>query len=273
MRLFDRLRGSRPVDPSPDDPSTTPPPAVLEVLDPELLDPELRAHVDRLTTAAGHDPDALAPEAFDAALTARLVGQDELPADRRFHYLHAFAPHIAEVVTLDLPGLVVTLGEDRLSSHGHTLPTLVSRARRNLRALMDTEDVRPTRLGRGRRACPALVGDSAYTGSFARFLNEAVARWLPEADTQNGIVFAVPNRHTILVHPCASADDARAALDVVPDHAQRLHRDGPGPVSPHTYHWYHREISVVTVADAGGALHVEPNAVLERVVGRTRAAG
>lgn len=274
MGLFDRLRGARSEGPASIAPSA-PRPAVVEVHDPDepFVDPEVRAHIDRLTAAAGADPSALGPAEFDAALTTRLVGQVDLPDDPRYHYVSPFAEHIAEVLTLDLPGAVVTLREDRLHGHGHAVPTLLAHGRRNLRRLMETERIETRRLGRGRWTCPAFVGDSPYTGSFARFLNEAVAQWLPEADTGNGIIFAVPNRHTVLAHPCATADETRAALDLVPEYAFRLNREVRGQVSPHVYHWYHREISVITVEEGEGTLRVETTPLLDRMVGRVRDAG
>ena len=117
------------------------------------------------------------------------------------------------------------------------------------------------------------MGDSPYTGSFARFLNEAVSRWLPDLDDRNGFVFAVPYRHAVLLQPCSTAAEVRDALELVPDYAQRMHAEGVSPVSVHTYHWLGRQITCLTTEEDDGTIDVQPTEVLEQVLGLRRRAG
>lgn len=279
MGLFDRWRASTPDQPTTPSPGT-PRPDVLEITDPDAVvlddiavDDSVREHLARLTEAADTDAGSLSPQEFDAALTSRLVSQDDLPVDRRYRYVAPFTEHVAEVLTLDLPGAVVTLDEARLAASGRPLPKLIGLGRRNLQRHLETEKVEVVRFGGLRSQGRAVIGDSPYTASAARFLGEAMLRWMPEADTGNGVVFALPNRHTILLHPCSTAAQIRSALDVLPGEAQRWHAAGPGPLSPHVYHWYHREVSVLTFEEPDGSLTVETTPLLEGILGQSRHVG
>ncbi len=234
------------------------------------LDEEVRRHLERLTAAAETDVDSLTSEQFDAALTTRLVARDRLHATGLgFSYVVPFTDHIDEVLTLDLPTTVVTLPDSRLAATRRHLPTLVDVGRANLVRLMETTEVEAVRLGSGRRRTTALVGDSPYTASFARFLVDAVDRWMPGADLHNGIVFSVPHRHAIILQTCATPAEARLALDLVPEQTAEMYTDGVGPVAPHVYHWYHREITCLTEEQPDGSLRVHPSPVLEGMLART----
>ncbi len=235
------------------------------------LDEAVREHLERLTAAAETDVDSLTPEQFDAALTSRLVARDRLHATGLgFSYVVPFTDHVDEVLTLDLPTTVVTLPDSRLTATRRYLPNLVDVGRANLVRQMETAEVRAVRLGSGRRTCTALVSDSPYTASFARFLVDAVDRWMPGADLHGGIVFSIPHRHAIVLQTCATPAEARLALDVVPEHTAEMHADGVGPVTPHVYHWYHREITSLTQEQADGSLEVHPSPLLHGMLTRTR---
>lgn len=232
----------------------------------------VREHLQRLEAAAHADIASLSTAEFDAALTSRLVGAERIQSTGLgFAYASRFADHIHEVLTLDLPTAVVTLPDSRVGATGRRLPSLLNRARNNLLDLVETASVDVERVGEGTRSVYAVMGDSPYTGSFARFLNDAVDRWLPDADSRNGFVFAVPYRHAVLLQPCASAGEVRDALDLMPDYAQRMHAEGVSPVSVHVYHWLGRQITCLTSEREDGTIEVRPNPVLEQVLGLRRA--
>lgn len=273
MGLFDRWRA-----PAGGSAQSTTAPSVRRPLlpvpdvdaDGASLDEAVRAHLERLTAAAETDVDSLTTEQFDAALTSRLVARDRLHATGLgFSYALPFTEDLDEVLTLDLPTTVVTLPDSRLAATRRSVATLMEVGRTNLRREMDTADVEVVRLGSGRRTVSALVSDSAYTASFARFLVEAVTRWMPGADLHGGIVFAVPHRHAIVLQTCASAAETRLALDLVPTLAAQMYADGTGPVSPHVHHWYHREITRLTEEQEDGTLVVHPTPLLEGMLGRS----
>ncbi|MGL5911843.1 MAG: hypothetical protein ACRCZP_17705, partial [Phycicoccus sp.] len=222
----------------------------------------------------GGDVDVLTPEEFDSALTARLVGTDRIqdPA-RGFDYANWFSDGIHEVLSLDLPSAVVMLPESRLTETGHRVPALVERGRQNLATLAVTSPVDVERVGDGGGSVYALIGDSPYTASFARFLDLVVRRLLPRADAEGGFVFAVPYRHAIVIQPCSTAQQTRDAIELVPPYAQALHADGSGPLSPHTFHWLDRRITRLTEERADGSLELATTPFLDHLLGTRRDAG
>ena len=177
------------------------------------------------------------------------------------------------MLTLDLPTAVVTLPDSRIAETGRRVPSLVNTGRNNLLDLLETTAVDVQRVGEGDRSVYAVMGDSPYTASFARFLNDAAHRWLPDVDDRNGFVFAVPYRHAIILQPCSTPAEIRDALELVPDYAQRMHDEGASPVSVHAYHWLGRQITCLTTEEADGTMSVQPTEVLEQVLGLGRRAG
>ncbi len=256
----DDLRPTRrPVNPVPDVDDDT-----------GALEDSVREHLERLTAAAEADIDALSQDEFDAALTARLVSAERMHSTGLgFDYAAHFADHVHEVLTLDLPTAVVTLPDSRVTEAGHRLPALVDRGRTNLLHLLETAPVDVELVGAGRGAAWTVTGPSPYTASFARFLNDAVHRWLPDSDTSNGVVFALPHRHAIVLQTCATRQQARDALEVVPALAQSMYNDDPGGVSRHAYHWMDRQISCLTEEDGNGGLMLRPTPFLDDLVGFT----
>ena len=231
----------------------------------------VREHLERLTAAADSDIASLTPAAFDAALTSRLVGAERIQStELGFSYASRFAEHIHEVLTLDLPTAVITLPDSRIAETGRRVPSLVNTGRNNLLDLLETTPVDVQRVGEGRRSVYAVMGDSPYTASFARFLNDAAHRWLPDVDDRNGFVFAIPYRHAVLLQPCSTPTEIRDALELVPDYAQRMHTDGVSPVSVHTYHWLGRQITCLTSEADDGTISVRPTEVLEQLMGLGR---
>lgn len=280
MGLFDRFRAPRtqpeavPASPVPEH-SPVPSQLVPDIDDePGALSDTVRDHLERLTAAADADIASLDPAAFDAALTSRLVGAERIQSTGLgFSYATHFADHVHEVLTLDLPSAVITLPDSRVLESGRRLPSLINRGRSNLLELLETSTVDVDRVTEGRRGLWTVIGDSPYTASFARFLNDAAHRWLPDVDDRNGWVFALPYRHAILLQPCGTAAEVRDALEMVPDWAQRMHADGVSPLSQHTYHWVDRQITCLTTEQPDGTMTVQPSPVLEQVLGIGRRAG
>ena len=278
MGLFDRFKTSQPgaAEMSPPEAVARTEPAQVRVV-PDLDDDfedSVREHLERLTAAADSDIASLSHEQFDAALTSRLVGAERIQATGLgFSYASRFADHIHEVLTLDLPTAVVTLPDSRIAETGRRIPSLVNKGRNNLLDLLETTPVDVQRVGEGNRSVYAVMGDSPYTASFARFLNDAAHRWLPDVDDRNGFVFAVPYRHAIILQPCSTPAEIRDALELVPDYAQRMHSEGVSPVSTHAYHWLGRQITCLTTEEADGTMSVQPSEALEQFMGLGRRAG
>lgn len=280
MGLFDRLRAPRTGSEATAPPTVSAgPPAPRRLVpdiddEPGVMSHSVREHLERLTAAADADIASLDHAAFDAALTSRLVSAERIHSTGLgFSYAGQFADHVHEVLTLDLPSAVVTLPDSRVLESGRRLPSLVNRGRTNLLELLEASTIDVERVTEGRRGLWTVMGDSPYTASFARFLNDAARRWLPDVDDRNGWVFALPYRHAILLQPCGSAAEVRDALELVPEWAQRMHADGISPLSQHTYHWVERRITCLTTEQEDGTMSVHPSPVLEQVLGLGRRAG
>lgn len=234
----------------------------------------VRTHLRRLSAAADAYVAALSPAEFDAALTSRLVAAEQLRSSGLgFSYAYPFAAHIDEVLTLDLPTTVVTLADSRILATERYVPDLMDIGRANLLGLLGSTEVEVQRLSDNGAGVHAVLGESPYTASFARVLDDAANRWLPDVDGRNGFVFAVPHRHAVLLQPCATAVQVHDALELVPAHAQRLHDEGASPVSVHTYHWLAGQVTCLTSEAEDGTLRVRPTELLEQVLGLRRQAG
>ncbi|KRE61649.1 hypothetical protein [Nostocoides sp. Soil756] len=234
----------------------------------------IRDHLARLTDAAESDLDALDQDEFDAALTVRLAGSARLrETGLGFEYALPFADGVDEVLSLDLPDAVVTLPDERVSVLGRYVPDLVDLGRRNLRRLLAVTPVDVDHLSAGGSSCVLVQSDSPYTASFARLLFEAVPWWMPDADTSNGVVFAMPHRHAVVFQTCSSPAETKTALDLVPWHASQLYGEGVGPVSPHTYHWLDRRVTTLTHETSDGSLTVRPTPFLESLLANVRRVG
>jgi hypothetical protein len=281
MGLFDRFKTSQPgaAEISPPEAVVRTEPAKMRVV-PDLdddfddFDDSVREHLERLTAAADSDIASMSHEEFDAALTSRLVGAERIQSTGLgFSYGSRFADHIHEVLTLDLPTAVVTLPDSRIAETRRRIPSLVNQGRNNLLELLETTPVDVQRVGESGRSVYAVIGDSPYTASFARFLNDAAHRWLPDVDDRNGFVFALPYRHAIILQPCSTPAEIRDALELVPDYAQRMHSEGVSPVSMHAYHWMGRQITCLTTEEDDGTMSVHPSEALEQFMGLGRRAG
>lgn len=277
MGLFDRFRvpseawdgpgvGHRPVR------ARTPVPDVDDYSAP--FEDWIRDHLARLTDAAESDIDALTADQFDGALTTRLAGADRLhETGLGFAYARPFAEGVLEVLSLDLPEAVVTLPDERVAALDRHLPWLLERGRANLRRLLEQTSVDVEHLQAGSSTCILVHGDSPYIASFAQLLEEAVPRWLPGADVANGVVFALPHRHAIVLQTCSTATETRSALELVPWHATQLYGEGVGPVSPHTYHAHGGQVTTLTHPSRSGGLRTVPSPFLASLVAPHRHAG
>jgi hypothetical protein len=283
MRVFERFWRSRlhaaPVSAPHDSTRTAPGPThVVPDADDDhheyQYEASVRTHLRRLSQAADAYVAALSTAEFDAALTSRLVAAEQLQSTGMgFSYAAPFAAHICEVLTLDLPTTVVTLADSRIAATGRCVPSLLGIGRANLVRLLGSTEVHVQQVREGGAAVYAVLGESPYTASFARCLDDAVKRWLPDVDGRHGFVFAVPHRHAVVLQPCSTAVEVHDALELVPAHAPRLHDEGASPVSRHTYHWLDGQVTCLTREAEDGTLRVQPTEVLEQVLGLRRQAG
>ncbi len=103
--------------------------------------------------------------------------------------------------------MVHTPAEDKLVEVA-PLATLLDQGWRNTRGLLDSEEFEIEQLEHEGHSFTCVFGDSVFTASMALFLPEAVAKWQPDADLSEGIIFSIPYRNQLnfaAAQPAASA--------------------------------------------------------------------
>ena len=204
---------------------------------------DTRAQRDALDRAAGATPDDLGPEEFDAALTSRLVGAERLDASGRpFGYASAYAPGLLEVLALDLPSAVVLLDDEQVARRGLPVPRLLELGRVGLQRLMGTTPPVRHEVTDGGRSVHVLLGESPFTASFARFISDALTLWHPDADLSGGMVFSLPHRHAVVYQMCATEQQTRDAVEIVPAQAAAMRTDDAPDLPTDTFFWLDRHV-------------------------------
>jgi hypothetical protein len=150
------------------------------------------------------------------------AGGDRRHAARR--YALPFAPGLVEVLCLDLPDKVSTVGDDDL---GDLDPTeLRAIGRRNLQSERIDERSRPS------EGIVLLQGASMFVAS--QLLNPEFLP-LEVGPAPRGAVVAIPHRHTLFFHAIAGAESAEPISRLGGFVAQIDRDERPGGlISPHT---------------------------------------
>ena len=140
-------------------------------------------------------------------------GRFERP-EKPFNRVAFSAAHVvADALADHDPAIDVRLDWERTIAYRRHLWSLMEIARANLLEELRTADVERIRLGRPRHSVSALVGDSPYTSSFARFLPEAIERWLREE--------VAPTYDAMKADPARAVSSASVFSDIRARHAQR----------------------------------------------------
>jgi hypothetical protein len=166
-------------------------------------------------------------------LRLRLVDLDSVPFVETLPHVHAVAPGLVEVITLDLPETVLTPTEEDLRRHG-SVRHVVDRARDNLRSVLSSPlSVSQVRADDGSSFTLAR-GDSFYVASLALLLPELIAAVDPDADLRRGVFLAVPHRHHLAFRPVSGLSSLMAVRHLA-KYARHSFESAAGPVSPHVY--------------------------------------
>ena len=212
--------------------------------------PGLIADHVKLVSAPPRALAELAQAELEEALRLRLVEAAAVADPDRLAYARAVAPGLLEVLAVDLGDSVTTPSRDELDPRG-ALADLVERGRANLRALLETAELRveiDTAGSKGRFA--SVTGESFFTASLALVLSDAVLRLTGDDHVGPGTLVAVPGRHRLLYRTVDGAD-AGIALRRMFDVARREFRDAPGPLSPDVFWVRNRRWVPVTSCDGG----------------------
>jgi hypothetical protein len=223
----------------------------------------IATHFSAMRSIVGRDLDALAADYEQASrvLAVRLMpdesmGGIELPdATSR-----PLAAGIVAVLVFDFPDSTATVHRE----HVEGWPVDLDAAFEQGLAILDREP-QPLRddVAEGDVRFTVWYGDSFYVATWLLRLE----RLLPPGSTD--ALVAVPNRHTLVVHPIADAD-AISSMQPIYRLAVQLFREGPGSISDQPYWWHEAALTVIPHHAKGREVTVVPPdgllEVFERVV-------
>ncbi len=234
--------------------------------DPDDWSRIIASHFTSLLSMQGRDLDALAAD-YDQVkpiLRVRLMpdesmGGIELPQS----VSRPVAPGVLAVLVFDFPDSTATVDVDHLAGWPVDIDGVFEGALDNLASeptpLRETVDAEEARL-------TVWYGDNFYVATRALRLADV----LPDGTTD--ALIAVPNRHTLIVHPIVDGG-AVPAMQAIYQLAVQLFRDGPGSISDQPYWWHEGSIVQIPHREDGKKIAVYPPdefvAVLEGVLART----
>lgn len=180
--------------------------------------------------------------------------------------MEGFTEDIAVSLVLDTENAIQTVALDKIEGFDD-LPSLRRAAATNLRGELLAADVEAVRHPGSPQSPGAhfwsFESDSFYLGSAPLFLEEMLARWAPELDQSNGILFAVPNRHLMLAREVSTGQDLLQGLQQIALLAARFGLERSHPISPSLHLSYAEGLETVSHIDPGAQeLKIMPNAHL-----------
>jgi hypothetical protein len=231
--------------------------------DPEEWSRIIAAHFTSVFSIKGRDLDALAADYEQARpiLQVRLMPDASMGGvDVPGTMIRPIAPGIQAVLVYDFPDSTASVHEEHLASwpvdRDGAFDQALANVDREPAPLSDDMEVEPGTLVR------VWYGDSFYVAT--RILR------LPPGTTD--ALVAVPNRHTLLVHPIVDGG-AVAAMQPIYRLAVQLFREGPGSISDQPYWWHEGRLEQVPHHTKGRDVTVVPPdgllAVFEAVIARS----
>lgn len=223
----------------------------------------IASHFTSLLAMQGRDLDALAAD-YDQVrpiLRVRLMPDESMGGvDLPESVARPVAPGMLAVLVYDFPDSTATVHVDHLASWPIEVDGAFEQAVANLdlepKALRDE-------LEDGDARVTVRYGDGFYVASDLLRLESVLPPDTPDA------LVAVPNRHTLLLHPVRDATVIES-MDAMYRLAVQLFREGPGSISDQPYWWHEGRLTHIPHLDQGSKIAVIPPddflAVLERAV-------
>ena len=78
----------------------------------------------------------------------------------------------------------------------------------------------------------AFESNSYYLGSAPLFLNDLLAKWAPDLDQSDGVIFAVPDRDLLIARPVTTGEDLMNGITAMVRIAMRFGLGNPTSISP-----------------------------------------
>lgn len=157
-------------------------------------------------------------------------------------YARRFSDDLVTHLCRDLPTTVETLTDSSLQ--GRDLDLLYQAGQRNTDAEPYATQQIPVD---GTPGITALVGDSFFIATKALNMRRIIATELGEAE--HGVVFSVPHRHLLMVHPVTNLKSTLAVKEMVGYTLGQVAEAPGGNISPHTYFWYGDQVQQITRID------------------------
>lgn len=227
----------------------------------------IATHFTSVFSIQGRDLDALAADYAQvrAILRIRLMPDESMggvsvPGST----VRAIAPGIQAVLVYDFPDSTASVHVDHLAGWPVEVDAAFDQAMANL-------DQEPNPLSEDMEVEPGTsvriwYGDSFYVATRALRLVDV----LPPGTTD--ALVAIPNRHTLVVHPIVDGG-AVSALQPIYRLAAQLFREGPGSISDQPYWWHEGTLEQIPHHAKGRDVTVVPPdgllAVFESVIARS----
>lgn len=211
-------------------------------------------------------PDLLAemtPEQIRRQVYVRLYDAESLPDRTDFSYAEEPLPGVLALLAVDFPETVSLLVDDDVERLGGAA-ALRAAGMENLRRVEGLEH--RTLTGKGGARVEFVEGESVFTASLALLPPELLERVLGTREAPDGVLVAVPDRHTLLLHVLRDASVV-PSLQAMAGMALQGYEQGVGATSPWVYWWRDGAWEQVTrVVDDEVAVTVGPELgdVLER---------
>jgi hypothetical protein len=157
-------------------------------------------------------------------------------------YARPFADNLVVHLCRDLPTTVETLTDQTVESRD--LDLLYQAGQRNTDAEpFESEEIPVT----GTNAITTLQGESFFIASKALNMKKVVDTVL--GDAAHGVVFSVPHRHLLMLHPVTNLQSTVAVRDMVGYTLGQADEAPGGNISPHTFFWYGGRVQQITRID------------------------
>lgn len=184
----------------------------------------------------------------------RVIGTSTLSPQwaEGFGYARHLGGDLIEVLAVDLPDIVTTLGDGDVQRLGED--ALRAAALRNLLSLrVDSHEVTGDELDGA--AIHLVEGESFFTASKLLVLEDLLSGTLGERELPHGLVVSVPVRHVLVFHPIADLSVVDAVQRMAGFTAETC-RSGAGSVSPFVYWWKNGQLTPLTWVTDDGELQV-----------------
>ena len=163
--------------------------------------------------------------------------------------LGPFTHDTVATLVVDAPHAVQTVPLERLRALDD-LESLERAATANTRDELSRAPV-DVRLHSGAEQHPgarfwSVEADDAPVSSAALLLSDALAWWLPKLDVSEGLLVAVPTRHSLLVRPITSGEDLIEGMTSIAASALEKALDSRHPLSPLLHVFHEGEIETIS---------------------------